>query len=60
MMITHNLHNEAQFHHSLSTRVQVSVHHIVRQVIKYIAFINFMKLQYILQLNSTNKSFDVY
>jgi hypothetical protein len=60
MLITHNLHSEAHFHHSLSTRVQVSVHHIVRQVIKYAVFTNFMQLQYILPLISTNKSLAVY
>jgi len=60
MLITHNLHNEAHFHHSLSNRFQVSVHHIVRQVIKYIVFLNFMQLQYILSLSSTNKSFVLY
>jgi hypothetical protein len=47
------------FHHTLSTRVQVSVHHIGQQVIKHILFVNFIQIQYIIPFSSTSKSVPV-
>jgi hypothetical protein len=60
LTITHNLRSQAHFRHTLSTRVQVSVHHIGQQVIKHILFVNFIQFQYILSLSSTIKLLAIY
>jgi hypothetical protein len=60
MLITaHNSRSQTQAHHTLSTTIQVSVHHTGQQVIKHILFVSFIEMQYVIPFSST-KSLTVY
>ena len=53
---TNNLSSQAHFHCTVSTSIQVSVHHIVQHIL----FVNFIQLQYVRPLSSTSKLLALY
>ena len=56
----HSLCSQTDFHGILCKRLQVFVSHIMRQMIKYNLFVNFIYLQYVCPLSSTSKWLSIY
>ena len=56
----HSLCSQADFHGVLCKMLQVSVSHIMRQMIKYILSVSFIHLQYVWPLCSTSKWLSIY